>query len=100
MTQKLLVLGLVLAACLEFSQGKPSPRAKTMEDYVEALLQGKQTKASRMEEALLQAPGYKTMEDLAEALVQGMHIIMPSLVCQSETVLSKHCNFLVNGLKL
>ena len=39
MIRKLFILGLVLAACLELSQGKPSLQAKTMEDYVKALTQ-------------------------------------------------------------
>ena len=37
MIRKLFILGLVLAVCLELSQGKPSLQAKTMEDYVKAL---------------------------------------------------------------
>ena len=40
MIRKLFILGLVLAVCLELSQGKPRPQAKTMEDYAEALMQG------------------------------------------------------------
>ena len=40
MIRKLFILSLVLAVCLELSQGKPSPQAKTMEDYAEALIQG------------------------------------------------------------
>ena len=40
MIRKLFILGLVLAACLELSQGKPTSQAKTMEDYAEAIIQG------------------------------------------------------------
>ena len=40
MIRKLFIVGLVLAVCLELSQGKPSLQAKTMEDYSEALIQG------------------------------------------------------------
>ena len=39
MIRKLFIVGLVLAACLELSQGKPSPQAKITEDYVKALTQ-------------------------------------------------------------
>jgi hypothetical protein len=39
MTRKLFILGVVLAVCLELSQGKPSLQAKTVEDYLMALTQ-------------------------------------------------------------
>lgn len=42
MIRQLFILGLVLAACLEFSQGKPFSQAKTMEDYAEGIIQGEQ----------------------------------------------------------
>ena len=39
MIRKLFILGLVLAVCLELSQGKPISQAKVMEDYAESLIQ-------------------------------------------------------------
>ena len=39
MFRKLFILGLVVAACLELTQGKPNFQAK-IEDYAEALIQG------------------------------------------------------------
>ena len=42
MIRKLFILGLVLAVCLELSQGKPISQAKVMEDYAESLIQGEQ----------------------------------------------------------
>ena len=40
MISKLLIFGLLLVACLEFSQGKPSTEEKTIEEYADALIQG------------------------------------------------------------
>ena len=40
MIRKLFILGLILAVCLELSQGKPSLQAKEMEEYADALIQG------------------------------------------------------------
>ena len=39
MIRKLFILGLVVAACLVLTQGKPTFQAK-IEDYAEALIQG------------------------------------------------------------
>ena len=39
MIRKLFILGLIVAACLVLTQGKPNFQAK-IEDYAEALIQG------------------------------------------------------------
>ena len=45
MIRKLFILGLVVAACLQLTQGKPNFQAK-IEDYAEALIQGEQKSSS------------------------------------------------------
>ena len=40
MISKLLIFGLLLVACLEFSQGKPSTEEKMIEEYADGLIQG------------------------------------------------------------
>ena len=85
MTQKLLILGLVLAACLELSQGKPAPLARIMEEYNEALIQGGKS-----------TPRPKIMEEYVDMLIQGKSTPRPKIMEEDAKLEALHSRRKIN----